>query len=694
MKHHSYVAQLLAVIRQYGLARFARVKHILFLAEHGKLSETMAKAVLLTTLKPLIEAQELCPNLLPRPPLQEELGTYDLEFGELIESPGVRVGLRLLDRPRHLLISGATGSGKSVLLRSIINALDALNRRLGRKLVILVLCLKGDFADVAERLGRDIWDHYSVHDGFKLGLQSPGGIVPPDPWINQVTKVVAGQCGLILSASCLSGMMRFGQHALNPQPTRPMAYPSIPLLYSMSRTLPLTAFASKPDYAKTLIQRLEELTSNSEGIFDTFSGFDVVEHLIKPRRCAVVDMTLMDVRVAALLTELLASQLLYPRLYARHMVDTTECVLVIDEADALCSREASAAYQEGYGALGDITKRGREAGLMCLLSVSFLNRCSPYITGNATCKPFFVPQNVESLQEAVRMLQLPWEGSRLLTSLKPGECVYVESQGPWSHPVLVRVDYVAPSRDPRPSHFDRHPFLPSKKIEDIPELKAAIEQLKAQHRNQSSRKSEGLPQDAHDLLHAACDHPWYPVARLWEKVGRKPSPEAQKKARIALHNKGMAEFDQIRVGKRNCLLVIPTREGFETLQLQPRSYHGRGGIAHNHVSHWLAMWGKGQGYKTEIEALVPGTNHAADCLWSKDGILHAFEMVATCESNILSHLDACFIQSTAVTTVTLVAFQKSVLDDLRKIVTQERPLAPYLDRIRFVSAEQVLKEVF
>jgi len=78
----------------------------------------------------LVEQQERTPNLLPKAPAtQEEIGMFDIEIGELVEQSGVRVGVRLLDRPRHLIAAGATGSGKSTLLRVLINGIDRLNRK-------------------------------------------------------------------------------------------------------------------------------------------------------------------------------------------------------------------------------------------------------------------------------------------------------------------------------------------------------------------------------------------------------------------------------------------------------------------------------------------------------------------------------------------------------------------------------------
>jgi hypothetical protein len=82
----------------------------------------------LKKIKPWVEEQQRCFNPFPPAPDQEELGRFDIEVGHLTENPGVRVGVRLLDRPRHLIAAGGTGSGKSNLLRRLIVGLDAINR--------------------------------------------------------------------------------------------------------------------------------------------------------------------------------------------------------------------------------------------------------------------------------------------------------------------------------------------------------------------------------------------------------------------------------------------------------------------------------------------------------------------------------------------------------------------------------------
>ena len=126
------VAQLESLIRQYRLdARHPR--------EIGRLMRKIGRRPLtpaqvrrwMRKIGPWIEEQQRRFNSLPPAPDQEELGQFDVEIGELIENPGVRVGLRVLSGPRHLIVAGVTGAGKSNTLRRIIDGLDALNRHGG-----------------------------------------------------------------------------------------------------------------------------------------------------------------------------------------------------------------------------------------------------------------------------------------------------------------------------------------------------------------------------------------------------------------------------------------------------------------------------------------------------------------------------------------------------------------------------------
>ena len=127
------ILQLCNLIKQWRLdARHRRdLRRIMRKIERGLLTPREAKRWL-RKIKPWIEEQQRRFNPLPPAPDQEELGEFDIELGELAENPGVRVGVRVRSGPRHLIVAGQTGAGKSNVLRRLIDGLDALNRNGGR----------------------------------------------------------------------------------------------------------------------------------------------------------------------------------------------------------------------------------------------------------------------------------------------------------------------------------------------------------------------------------------------------------------------------------------------------------------------------------------------------------------------------------------------------------------------------------
>ena len=128
-----YVKMLLAIIAHFALSdRYPQLATYQLMAQMGTLSQDMAKG-LLFSLQGAVDQLADFPCFLHRPPTAEQLyanGPADLEFLTLVESgEGLRYGLKLLDRPRHVIVVGATGAGKTTVIRNIILKIDAHNRQ-------------------------------------------------------------------------------------------------------------------------------------------------------------------------------------------------------------------------------------------------------------------------------------------------------------------------------------------------------------------------------------------------------------------------------------------------------------------------------------------------------------------------------------------------------------------------------------
>ena len=120
--------QLYELIKHFRLNwRHPELERAVRKIERGRMRPQQAKRWL-RKIRPWVEQQEQCFNPFKAAPDQEELGKFDIELAVLSEKPTVRVGIRVLDRPRHIIVAGTTGSGKSNLLRKLINGLDAINR--------------------------------------------------------------------------------------------------------------------------------------------------------------------------------------------------------------------------------------------------------------------------------------------------------------------------------------------------------------------------------------------------------------------------------------------------------------------------------------------------------------------------------------------------------------------------------------
>lgn len=186
------------------------------------------------------------------------------------------------------------------------------------------------------------------------------------------------------------------------------------------------------------------------------------------------------------------------------------------------------------------------------------------------------------------------------------------------------------------------------------------------------------------------DRTYTPVARLWDLAGSVPSPEAQIAARKALEAAKMAEFEELRISRRNVLLIRILDLGWRFLGRTPPQAAARGGVGHAHIATWVARAAQNERSEAVLEWPVPGTSHIADVMRRLNGEQHVYEIIVTCTSNLKSHLKACFLESNAVATCTIVLLQKVIRDKVRAHLAADPEIAPLLDRVRFEIAQTYL----
>lgn len=681
-------------VERYHLdARHPMLAHACRLARQDLLPDAVARAHLYR-LPALIQSQVDKPNLLPRAPTRAELwqdGPPDIELGHLTESPDVRWGMRLLDRPRHALIAGSTGTGKSTLVRSISRGVYQLCKRLGIKISQLIFDFKRDAAKLAEQ-GPD-WEHYCSDDGLRIGLNGPEHM-PVDVWVQLATAIIGARQGMVASQICLANMIRFLVEVLNAGTPSPRRWPDFRLLLDVARSGPLELWAAKPDYERTLIQALEGLAQLP--LFATSNGLDLERDIIRLGKNAVIELPNVYPPSARLIAvELLLGQLLFGRLHAQHKVDTTEILVLILESDAMVSRESDTYFRDGLAPLAWLLKQGREFGIAVCIELSVLGNASRFVLSNVQYQMLFAQPDAESIAEASRCTLMPRGSEAVIPGLRAGECILREVQAGVSYPMLATCDYLAPNRTPKTSPYDTHPWKPVERLEQRLDVQAALRQKIAEHHRHGLdriRATTELTRNARDLLDLASVHLYLPVARLWERIDQ-ASPPAQQKAREELQKAKLAEFQELRIGKRNVLLVELSQGGWKFLDKKPPARVGRGSVAHRHFAYWLMLVGERRGLKAFREFELPDSGHAVDCVWQTEAGLHCFEVAITCTKNLASHVQACFASTEPVARVTIVAAQLTIIGRIRRALDAEPALDAVREHIAYDTIETYMNQL-
>lgn len=678
---------------------------ILAAAEAGMLSDDMAQG-LLYQLEPEFERAERIANLLPRPPEDDELPAYDIELGECVERPGTRLGIRILDRPRHILSSGATGMGKSTFQRRLIYQIHDHNLTASQPVSMICICIKGDYSALAEKLGRDLWGHHSVHGFVQIGLNPPRSMMKfAEKWIDQIVRILAARCGMIHSAGSLAAMIRLATHILSKKARGMAVLPNLGLLRDIVEHPGSKDFFAKPQYRGTVTQILRDLSVNASDLLGALIGFDVNDY-VRQCKSVVIDCTGLEDDLLLILIDLIVSQLLLPRLLNLHRVDGTEVCLFIDEGDGICSIESNEqSYGKSLSPLGAFLKQGREFGLMACLAVTHLAKISQMIRTNVSNQYFFAQPDPRSLLEAARSLGLERGGERLLLSLPPGQCIHLAAPSALPIPILMKVDDVPADRGGRPTSYDRHSVTPGLRLVQVPELKAALD-AKVPPDTSTSKKTKTpapaadpkpapLRPEAQQLLFLAAMHPFYPVVRCWEKAKSTPTHDVQNQVNAQLDHAKLAEFTELRIGSRNQMLIELTDSGWQHIGMKRQTLGGGGTREHRFMINWIRMHFEKLGREVRIEFTVSGTRHRADvAVRREDGRLDTLEVAFTCDSNLETHIRSCFEDSTDVASLTVVSNLKKDLRAIEKQLRKRPAISAHLDHVQFEVIDTYMKGIF
>ncbi len=640
------------------------------LIERGMMSEDLARAYVVR-LQLVIDEIERRSNFLPRPPEMEEIypdGPPSVVLGRCIEAPDVPIG-SFLQGPTHCIFAGTTGYGKTVGIRRFVIEADRLSDARQRPLSFIILDRKLDYQDIPDRLGSR-WCLYDAHGALRLGLQPPPS-VPREVWINVIATLFCIRSGLIASWKTIVHLVTILVASLNPQPTDRASFPNFELLLEGSDRLPKAAVTEKDHYLASARQNLFAATYASGKLFKAFRGLDLERDIIALGKSVVIAMTNIEPPwLGHFVTDLFASQVLFGRLHSRRRVDDPDVIFVLDESDDTVSYDAEKTFPQGsLSPIARLLRQGRELGIGVVLGLGLLGTVSRHILNSATHHFIFRNADSDARTAAARTLGIGSGPDELIGELDKGECI-VRVPGPWPHPMLARIEYVPPCRRVV-TRDDEHDYVPSKPISDMPEVLRALGSAAADYRNAAKRRNQErygeLSAKSRELLYLASMHPYWPTARLFERMNEPPTPPVREAMLRQVKEQRYANIFKTRVGRKALWLIQLLAAATQLFGKPPVKLRGGGSWVHICFANWICMVGRGRGYDAQCEWTVPKTNHRCDAVWRVNGSYHAFECVVTCDVNLDAHLTASLTTpDTPVERVTIVAPLKSRLVSLQK----------------------------
>lgn len=691
-----YVGQFIFLVEKHDLCEHHDwLKPYYKAAKLGRISQMVAKC-LLVKVQRIVEYEKDHPNHLPRPPTGSELnpkGPPHVIIGHLKERPEVQFGYSFGKNVLSIAIIGGSHGGKTVTQRNFIFGIDAYAKTLTKRFISQnIIQLKFDNTDLQQKLGSN-WLYYSAHDGLRIGIEGPED-VPADIW-NPHWALITGQAvNLHASRAVLIAIERWGRSMRKPIGT--------PLSMKNIRDIAVEAlsiFSWKPDYAKTLIQTFDGMLAEGGPLLDCETGFNIVRDVIDQHKSCVIDLCNLPFYLFNYIVQILFAKPYVSRLHNMRKNNDTLVVYHCDEYDLLPWWLSEATFPDAMGYQSKWGRQGREMDLCVCIAASSPKFIPPHIKANLGMIICHRLTDPEDLPLAKVLLNLKPGDEQMLMSLAPGECLVRYFQGSWPHTFLGQVNYIEPATRPEKMICAQHPWTPAKPLIDIPELYLALQNLLGEKHKDADRKdtindNTELSPDALKILELLPQHPAWPLSRLWPLLNKKLSFKAQIRICEELEQSGFVTFIDLRVCSTNQRLPHITPSGVEKLGKPIEPLVGHGKPEHVWIENWIHMVGLKRKLRSSIEPRIAGTNHMADVLWRDGDSIHAFEVICTSLDNVISHLEASFLETNKVTTFTFVAAQKSTLDEVGAIVKKDGRFDIFKKQISYKTADIYMKELW
>jgi hypothetical protein len=656
-------------------------------------------------IQPWIEKQIREGNYLPLPPKMEDLGIdqkpFQIQMGHLCERPDVPFSMNVTDGVHHLVIVGKPESGKTVSLKVYLTGIEAWNlAHPDDPIHILLYDFKNDFLNPHMILGEDI-TYVTVQDRQKtrLGFNPPPG-APLTSWAGWLSMVLAARLGLIVSRTALTTVFQWTNPYLNTNnsPNGLSSAPSLPLILDVLKNSIAILWAEKPDYMKFLMQMLSAVCVDSGGLFDTENGFQINSVFASKKHCIINMANCNPSYLRYLICDLILLQLMFYVIQNNKKTLRTKYCVVFEEADFFVRPAAQAAYPEMLSVITYVARLAREYGIQLVICISGLQNLAPDLASGVDIHIIHKSTDADSIRIIRNTLGIEKGLEKLLPALVPGQAIVRYASCPYPYPFLVQMNHIPPDHTPQSRPFDSVPFIAARRLDEIPELKQALENLIKENQKTTIRQNQAklrssLNTTERTFLDTLSLHEPEPLHKIFARTD-KLSPATEQAILKKLQTLQYIDLEQIRTSKSSIRFAMITDRGLEYLNKQSQYPKTRGGPAHRCLCLYKQQLDLKHGaLSAECDVRIPGANGGCtDVLTLKKDGYHATEVIIHCETNIIKHVRDCLLGNQQIKSLTFIVCLKSDENKIREQILSDPDLVFVQNKIHFMTVEQLLKE--
>jgi hypothetical protein len=564
--------------------------YLAFLAEDadGKREIEQALQILYARAFPLHEDHG---SPLTPPPPEQAAGEYPIGTVTYADKPLYSFGLREDDWIKHMLIVGASGSGKTNLSLYLIKSLLDKNKP------FLVLDWKRNYRDlVMEPFGRHIKVFTPGRDvaPFRFNPLIPPPGTPAEAWLRKLIEIIAhatfvGEGVMFLLQKALDQTYRaFGLYDGVPE-----RYPTLKDVLLVIQEMP--AKGREAGWMSSTLRALGALTFGETGnVFSARQPNDLAQLLHEP---VVLELDALTNTDKIFLVESLLLWIHHYRLSTPGGVrEQFDHAIFLEEAHHVIGKSKSDLV--GGEAITDVIIREiRELGE----AVIIIDQCPSLLSlparANTWCTVALNLKDAKDVNSAGSAMLLDSDHKKIIGRLDVGEAV-VKLQGRWSQAFTIKIPHLAITKGSATDPLIRELMRPHS-THSHDEMEEIAEQ-KPIPRIDTQRK---ITEEETLLLQDIMEHQYVGVVERYRRL--KMSRRRGTAIKNTLLEQGLVTPHEIPTRSGKTTILEPTKRARETLGIREPEER-QGGAIHEYWKHRYAEYYLKRGYQVTKEMPIGG----------------------------------------------------------------------------------------